>query len=316
MNFFSEEENYSVSKFESMLQKNHIFFFDVDEFKEIIEYYLELGKMSKAKHALQIGLNQHPSAISLKLLQVEVMIFEDELQQALEILNHLEVIEPSNSEVYVQKANLYSKLNEHDKAIELLTYALSLTDDLVDIYSLIAMEYLFIENYAEAKKYFKKCLSEDIEDYMSLQQLLFCYDILEENDEAIAFLDAYLNKNPYCEVAWHYLGKQYLVLSPRHEIHHRQQCQPKTGYVLPHREKSSPAAGPPRGGFRCPATLPVKMHFMFRSLFQRRASRHVQHRTNQTHCQRQGFHCSAGPEWRQHAQGPEAVWCRRKRIQQ
>ena len=95
MNFFSEEENYSVSKFESMLQKNHIFFFDVDEFEEIIEYYLELGKMSKAKHALQIGLNQHPSAISLKLLQVEVMIFEDELQQALEILNHLEVIEPS-----------------------------------------------------------------------------------------------------------------------------------------------------------------------------------------------------------------------------
>lgn len=211
MQFFSEEENYSVSKFESMLQKNHILFFDVDEFEEIIEYYLELGKMSKAKHALQIGLNQHPSAISLKLLQVEVMIFEDELQQASVILDELEMIEPSNSEVYVQKANLYSKLNQHEKAIDLLKYALPLADDLVDVYSLIAMEYLFIENYQEAKKYFKKCLSEDIEDYMSLQQLLFCYDILEENDEAIAFLNAYLDKNPYCEVAWHYLGKQHLV---------------------------------------------------------------------------------------------------------
>nr|WP_231555480.1 tetratricopeptide repeat protein [Capnocytophaga cynodegmi] len=194
-----------------MLQKNHILFFDVDEFEEIIEYYLELGKMSKAKHALQIGLNQHPSAISLKLLQVEVMIFEDELQQASVILDELEMIEPSNSEVYVQKANLYSKLNQHEKAIDLLKYALPLADDLVDVYSLIAMEYLFIENYQEAKKYFKKCLSEDIEDYMSLQQLLFCYDILEENDEAIAFLNAYLDKNPYCEVAWHYLGKQHLV---------------------------------------------------------------------------------------------------------
>lgn len=211
MNFFSEEENYSVSKFESMLQKNHIFFFDVDEFEEIVEYYLELGKMSKAKHALQIGLNQHPTAISLKLLQVEVMIFEDELQQASLLLDELEVIEPSNSEIYVQRANLYSKLNKHQKAIELLQYALPLTDDLVDVYSLIAMEYLFIEDYAQAKKYFKKCLSEDIEDYMSLQQLLFCYDILEENEEAIAFLNAYLDKNPYCEVAWHYLGKQHLI---------------------------------------------------------------------------------------------------------
>ncbi|MDO4230128.1 MAG: tetratricopeptide repeat protein, partial [Capnocytophaga sp.] len=153
----------------------------------------------------------HPSAVSLKLLQVEVMIFEDDLQQASQLLTQLESIEPSNSEVYVQKANLHSKLNDHEKAIELLKYALPFTDDLVDIYSLIAMEYLFIEDYEQAKKYFKKCLMEDIEDYMSLQQLLFCYDILEENDEAIAFLNTYLDKNPYCEVAWHYLGKQYLV---------------------------------------------------------------------------------------------------------
>ncbi|ATA74037.1 tetratricopeptide repeat protein [Capnocytophaga canis] len=211
MHHFSEEENYSVSKFESMLKKNHISFFDVDEFEEIVEYYLELGKMTKAKHALQIGRNQHPSASSLKLFEIEVMIFEDNLQQASHLLAELEAVEPYNSEVYVQKANLYSKLNDHEKAIELLKFALPLTDDLVDIYALIAMEYLFIENYEKAKKYFRKCLTEDIEDYMSLQQLLFCYDILEENDEAISFLNAYLDRNPYCEVAWHYLGKQHLI---------------------------------------------------------------------------------------------------------
>lgn len=211
MHSFSEDENYSVLKFESMLKKNHIFFFDVDEFEEIIQYYLELGKMGKAKHALQIGLQQHPSATSLKLLQVEILIFEDELDEASLIINELEIIDPQNSEVYVQKANLFSKLDNHLQAIELLLYALSLTDDLVDVYSLIAMEYLYIEDYINAKKYFKKCLEEDIEDYMSLQQLIFCYDLLDEYDEAITFLDEYLNKNPYCEVAWYYLGKQYIV---------------------------------------------------------------------------------------------------------
>lgn len=215
--FSGEEENFSVSKFESMLQENHIFFFDVDEFEEIIEHYFEYGKMGKAKHALQIGLSQHPSATTLKLLQVEVLIFEDDLKQAEQLLNQLEMLDPSNSEVYVQKANLYSKLNNHLKAIELLKYAVPLTDDLVDVYSLIAMEYLFIENYQKAKIYFKKCLVEDVEDYMSLQQLLFCYDFLNENDEAIAFLDAYLNQNPYCEVAWHYLGKEYVNQGNLHQ---------------------------------------------------------------------------------------------------
>lgn len=211
MHFFSEEENESVLKFESMLKKNHFSFFDVDQFEEIIEYYLELGKMSKAKRALHIGLEQHPSAISLKLLQVEVMIFEDELSEASLILDQLEVIDPLNAEVFIQKANLYSKLNNHVKAIDLLQYALSLTDDWVDVYSLIAMEYLFIDDYVMAKKYFKKCLEEDFEDYFSLQQLIFCYDFLGENDQAIEFLDDYLNQNPYCEIAWYYLGKQHIT---------------------------------------------------------------------------------------------------------
>ena len=37
-------------------------------------------------------------------------------------------------------------------------------------------------------------------------------DFLNENDEDITFLNDYLDKNPYCEVAWHKLGKQYFTL--------------------------------------------------------------------------------------------------------
>jgi len=68
-----------------------------------------------------------------------------------------------------------------------------------------------MEEYALAKKYFKKCLAQDPEDYFSLQQLLHCFDFLKEDEQAIAFLTAFLDENPYCEVAWHSLGKQYMV---------------------------------------------------------------------------------------------------------
>ncbi|WGU71010.1 hypothetical protein QIU18_03065 [Capnocytophaga canimorsus] len=114
--FSGEEENYAVLRFESMLKKNHVFFFEVEEFEEIIGHYLDLGKMNKAKHALGIGLQQHPMATSLKLLQVEILIFEDQLKEASVILEQLFVLEPSNSEVYVQQANLYSKLKNHQKS--------------------------------------------------------------------------------------------------------------------------------------------------------------------------------------------------------
>jgi tetratricopeptide (TPR) repeat protein len=41
---------------------------------------------------------------------------------------------------------------------------------------------------------------------------MYCFDFLEQNDEAIEYLNSYLNTNPYCEVAWHQLGKQYFSI--------------------------------------------------------------------------------------------------------
>lgn len=207
----NNEESYAVAKFESMLKENNILFFDVDEFEEIIEYYLQYGRISKAKRALDIGLSQHPYASSLKLLYAEELVFEDRLDEATQLLSELEGIEPMNAEVFVQKANLYSKLNQHQKAIELLVHAASLTDELSDVYALIAMEYTYIEDYPQAKYYFTKCLECDPQDYTALQQLLYCYEVLGQTAEAKTFLNDYLDQNPYCEIAWYCLGKLYIT---------------------------------------------------------------------------------------------------------
>jgi tetratricopeptide (TPR) repeat protein len=55
-----------------------------------------------------------------------------------------------------------------------------------------------------------KCVNLDIEDYSSLYNIIYCYEFLNQTKEAIKYLNWYLDQNPYCEVAWHQLGKQYL----------------------------------------------------------------------------------------------------------
>ncbi len=45
-------------------------------------------------------------------------------------------IEPTNEEIYIQKANIYSKRDNHTKAVELLQEALKYTDDFADVYNL------------------------------------------------------------------------------------------------------------------------------------------------------------------------------------
>ncbi len=207
-----EDDNVSITRYESMLKSNDVKFFDSDEFESIIHHYLENGKIAKAKKAISLGLSQHPSSVTLKLLQVEVMVFEDRLDKADKLLAQLHALEPKNEEIYIQKANILSKQNNHKKAIELLHIALKYTRDDADVYSLIGMEYLFMDDFENAKTSFMKCLEADDEDYSALYNIIYCFDFLDQHEEAIEYLYLFLNKNPYCEVAWHQVGKQYFDL--------------------------------------------------------------------------------------------------------
>lgn len=215
MNLSHEEEDYSLSlsKFESMLKTNKVFFFDSEEFEDIILHYLDTGKINLAKKALKLGLEQHPRSTGLKLVQVELLVFDDKLEIAERLLNELYAIEPTNEEIYIQKANIYSKRDQHEKAVELLNVALKYTDDYADVYSLIGMEYLFMDNLEQAKESFIKCLEEDTEDHSALYNVVYCFDFLDQNLEAIDFLNSFIDRNPYSEVAWHQLGRQYYAIN-------------------------------------------------------------------------------------------------------
>jgi len=212
MPFTPKENNIALSKFESMLKTNSVYFFDSIEFEQIIHYYLDSGKNSLAKKAIKLGLAQHPKSILLKLLQAELLIFDGEVEKASSLLKELQAIEPTNEEVYVQQANLCSKKNDHLGAINLLKIALAYTDDEADILSMIGMEYLFLDNFDEARLNFAKCLEVDFEDYSSLYNIIYCFDMESKNAEAIIYLNNYIDKDPYCEVAWHQLGRQYFIL--------------------------------------------------------------------------------------------------------
>ncbi|RAJ07542.1 tetratricopeptide repeat protein [Arenibacter echinorum] len=207
----NERPGQPIAKFESMLKTDDVYFFDAEDFQDIIHHYLNNGKIALAKKAIKIGLQQHPDSIELKLLSIEVLVFENNLELAEKMLDELQVIDSNNEEIYIQRANIYSKKDNHEAAVSLLTQALNLTDDSFDIHSLLGMEYLFMDNFEDAKQNFMMCVSYDEEDYSSLYNVIYCFEFLEDYDGAIVYLNDYLERNPYSEVAWHQLGKMYFT---------------------------------------------------------------------------------------------------------
>nr|WP_299174312.1 tetratricopeptide repeat protein [uncultured Allomuricauda sp.] len=209
----NENPDKSISKFESMLKTDDVYFFDAEDFEEIIHHYLNNGKVSLGKKAIQIGLEQHPNSLELKLLQVEVMVFEDKYDEAEKMLDQLQNIDSNNEEIYIQRANIQSKQDNHPGAINLLLEALNLAEDSFDVHSLLGMEYLFMDDFELAKRSFMKCVEFDQSDYSSLYNVVYCFEFLEDFDGAIHYLNDYLEDSPYCEVAWHQLGKMYYIIN-------------------------------------------------------------------------------------------------------
>jgi tetratricopeptide (TPR) repeat protein len=212
MSLTPKENNLSLSKFESMLKTNSVYFFDSAEFEEIIQYYIDSGKNALAKKAINLGLKQHPDSVMLKLLKAELLIFDDELAAATTLLKELQAIEPNNEEIYIQQASIFSKKDDHKNAIKVLEIALKISEDEADIFSMIGMEYLYLDDFNKARENFIKCVDADFEDYAALYNVIYCFDMQNMHKEAAQYLDEYINKDPYSEVAWHQLGRQYFIL--------------------------------------------------------------------------------------------------------
>ena len=213
----SENTNSSLKKFEQMLKTNEVFFFDALEFENIIHHYIDFAEFSLAKKALKMGMEQHPQNVELMLLKSEILQFDGAHKQAEDLLFEIERISPKHEEIFLQRANIYSKKKDHSNAIHLLEKALDLTDEPFEIWSLLGMEHLFLEDYNKAKEYFYKCVKNNVLDYSSLYNLLHCNEQVGQYTESISVLNDLLEINPYSEVAWHQLGKVYIKVNKPEE---------------------------------------------------------------------------------------------------
>ena len=200
-----------IRRFEAMLQTNENVFFDLEDYLDIVDEYISIGEPNMAKKALEIGLEQYPDNVDLLLLKAELYAFNNRLEKAHELLGELKQLAPHRIEILMLEADLYSRKHRHQEAVKVLLQALEYENaDKVDIYEIITIEYMYLENYHAALEISLKVLKLDPRSSTALYNLITCYDILDETDKAIDFLEQHVDKNPFSEVGWSLLAKKYI----------------------------------------------------------------------------------------------------------
>ncbi len=209
----NEDERFEdiIKRFEAMLQTNENIFFDLEDFLDIVDEYITLGNFNMAAKAIDIALQQYPQNIDLLLFRAELYSFNDQVDKAESLLFELKKMAPERIEIPMLEAELYSRKNKHKKAINALLEALQFDEaDQAEIYEIMTVEYLYLEDYRSALKTSLKTLEIDATSSTALYNAITCYDLLNETDKAILFLEQHVEKQPFSEVAWSLLAKKYI----------------------------------------------------------------------------------------------------------
>lgn len=202
-------ENELVIKFEKMIENNEELYFETEEFEDIIIFYLEMGDVSYAELATNYALKIHPNSIELKTKKFEVLLELENYTQAKEIMHELKEASMETTDYLVCCAKYYSSLGNPRRAIEFCERALQLHEEENFLHNFIADEYINLEDPFNALKHYKLALTFDPQDEYSLENVMFCYNQLNRSEEAIEFLNDYLNKYAFSETAWYEYGQYY-----------------------------------------------------------------------------------------------------------
>lgn len=200
-----------LARFEEMIQNNANYFFDVDVFEALIDHYLEKNDIKTAMKGISIGISQHPDAVPILLRKAEIHASSGKLNKALEILNRIENLEPSNEDPYVLKAGIYSQLRNHEEAIRCLKHAIRLSEEEADdLYVDLAFEYENLKKYPKAIEALKKALEINPENEAALFELSYCFEISGSSEEGVKFFNQFIDNYPYSFSAWYNLGNSYM----------------------------------------------------------------------------------------------------------
>lgn len=192
-----------------MMENNDELYFDTEELEDVIVYYLELGDFNYADMAVTYGLKLHPNSLEIKIKKLEVLLEWEDYNTAKILINELKGSSMENTDFLVCYAKYYSNLGNPKKSIEICKLALKLNEEENFLNNFIADEYVNLGDPFSALKYYQQALKDDPSDEYSLENIMICFNELNKGDEAIIFLNEYLDDFPFSEVAWSEYGQFY-----------------------------------------------------------------------------------------------------------
>jgi tetratricopeptide (TPR) repeat protein len=206
-----EEIRELIRQFQNLKAGRNNSFLEEDSFEKIVDYFDDIEDIPQALEAVEMGIDQYPYSSMLNIKKADLLIATRRYHEALDVLNHAELLDANDINLYILKTDVYLALDQQEKAVALLENALSLFDGQEKIEMLFELADVY-DDYEEFDKLFdclKLILEQDPTNEEALYKICFWTDFTGRNEESIRLHQHIIDEHPYNELAWFNLGAAY-----------------------------------------------------------------------------------------------------------
>jgi tetratricopeptide (TPR) repeat protein len=206
-----EEMRELIKLFQNLKAGRGNSFLEEDSFEKIVDYFDDIEDIPQALEAVEMGIDQYPYSSMLNIKKADLLIATRRYHEALEVLNHAELLDANDINLYILKTDVYLALDQQEKAVALLENALSLFDGQEKIEMLFELADVY-DDYEEFDKLFdclKLILEQDPVNEEALYKICFWTDFTGRSEESIRLHQHIIDEHPYNELAWFNLGAAY-----------------------------------------------------------------------------------------------------------
>lgn len=207
----SEEVSSLIKRYERMLARHENYFFDLDEFLDIIAFYTDNYQYYKALSVVDTAIKQYPFSTEILILKANILFRKENYKESLQILSKIEPMESQNPEFHFLKGNILMVTGVRDNALESYHKVLEIADEDKETFLFSISSFLMSkEFYKEALIFYKYLLNQDFDDTDLYSDVAECYEKLGDFEKSAFYFNLLLEESPFDDMLWDYLGNMYV----------------------------------------------------------------------------------------------------------
>jgi tetratricopeptide (TPR) repeat protein len=207
----NEEIRELVKQFQNLKAGRSHSFLDEESFEKIIDYFDDVEDLQQALEAAETGIEQYPYSSTLLIKKADLLIATRRYRESLDILDHAELLDSNDINLYILKTDAYLALDQQEKAVQLLENALELFDgqERIELLFELADVYDDHEQFDKIFDCLKLVLEQEPNNEEALYKICFWTDFTGRNEESIRLHQTIIDEYPYSELAWFNLAAAY-----------------------------------------------------------------------------------------------------------